>query len=131
MTERAALRALCVDDSEDDFDLLQHELRRGEWLVHATRVDTPDAMIAALEAGVWDIVLVDWILPRFSAPDALRVLAESAQAHVPCIVVSGVPGEETAVLAIKLGARDFIRKDRLDALLSTVERELLFCGGER
>lgn len=120
-----ALRVLVVDDSADDFDLLLLALRGGGFpRVQAHRVDTEEQMREALDSGPWHVVLVDWILPRFSAPDALRILRENA-IGVPCIVVSGFSGEEKAVLAIQLGARDFIPKGRLEALAPIVQRELM------
>lgn len=117
------LRVLVVDDSEDDFECMRLALRRGGFQTEALRVETEDEMRDALEGQCWDAVLVDWILPRFSAPDALRLLRERATG-VPCIVASGFAGEEKAVLAIQLGARDFIHKDRLEALSTILAREL-------
>ena len=61
------LRVLLVEDSEDDAALLVRELRRGGYDARVLRVETPEAMNAALDAEDWDIVLADYVLPRFSA----------------------------------------------------------------
>jgi len=39
-----------------------------DWFT-AERVDTPHAMRAALEARPWDVILADYALPSFSAPE--------------------------------------------------------------
>ena len=43
----------------------------------ATRVETADAMEAALQLDTWDIVLSDYGLPTFNAPDALAFLRKT------------------------------------------------------
>jgi hypothetical protein len=44
------LRLLIVEDSEDDVELLVHELHRGGYEPSFERVETPPAMQAALDA---------------------------------------------------------------------------------
>jgi len=53
------LSALIVEDSEQDAALLVRELRRGGYDLSFDRVETPDAMSAALDRRTWDIVLSD------------------------------------------------------------------------
>ncbi|MBR8835320.1 MAG: PAS domain S-box protein [Stigonema ocellatum SAG 48.90 = DSM 106950] len=117
------LRVLIVEDSEDDTLLTLRELRRGGYIVTYLRVDTPDAMEAALEEQPWDIVIADYSLPAFSAPAALKVL-QSRRLDFPFIIVSGTIGEETAVAAMKAGANDYLIKGNLTRLVPAVEREL-------
>ncbi len=52
----APLKVLMVEDSEDDSELLVHELRRGGFDISWTRVETEDALRAALEDDAWDVV---------------------------------------------------------------------------
>ena len=67
------LRVLIVEDSEEDTLLLLRELRRGGYETAHERVDTPEAMQEALaERGPWDLVISDWLMPRFSATGALE-----------------------------------------------------------
>ena len=68
------LRALIVEDSEDDAVLMLFELRRGGYDPTAERVDTPEAMNTALDRQAWDIVLCDYAMPRFSMPAALTMV---------------------------------------------------------
>lgn len=124
------LRALVVDDSYDDFLLLIRTLTHAGFKVLPHAVQTEAEMLAALEERTWDIVFVDWVLPQFSAPDALRILRERP-GQIPCIVVSGSCSPDVAVLAIQLGARDFITKENLDAVPTAVRRELMFSESEK
>jgi diguanylate cyclase (GGDEF)-like protein/PAS domain S-box-containing protein len=117
------LRALIVEDVEQDALLLVRELRRGGFAVTFERVETPEAMSAALEGRPWDIVISDYTLPHFSAPRALALMKER-KLDLPFIIVSGVVGEETAVEAIRAGAHDFMVKGKFSRLISAVEREL-------
>ncbi|NJK65943.1 MAG: response regulator [Microcoleus sp. CSU_2_2] len=119
----AHLRLLIVEDSEDDMLLLLRELRRGGYALDYLRVETASDMKAALDRQSWDIVIADYTLPRFSAPEALQLL-QNHQPDLPFIIVSGTIGEEVAVAAMKAGAHDYLLKDNLARLVPAVEREL-------
>src|SRR5438477_5586386 len=118
-----SLRLLVVEDSENDAELLLRELTRGGYEVIHERVETSDAMRAALARGPWDLVISDYSLPTFSGPEALQVI-QSMACDLPFLIVSGTIGEETAVSALKAGAHDFLVKGRLARLIPAIEREL-------
>lgn len=117
------LRVLIVEDSEDDAALALRELHRGGYEPVWERVDTPEAMRAALDRGPWDIVMSDHAMPRFSAPAALALMKERGL-DVPFIIVSGSIGEEAAVGAMRAGAQDYLLKGNLAKLCVAVAREL-------
>lgn len=117
------IRVLVVENQEDDAELVIEELRRGGFEPTWGRVDTAEDMQRALREQPWDIVLSDYVMPRFSGENALAVLKETGL-DLPFIIVSGSIGEEVAVHSLKLGAQDFFRKDRLKLLGPAVEREL-------
>ncbi|MBV8660031.1 MAG: EAL domain-containing protein [Burkholderiales bacterium] len=117
------LHTLVVDDSEDDALLNILALRRQGYEVDYVRVDTPEAMRAALTAERWDLVLSDYSMPQFSAQEALKVFQER-NLVIPFIVVTGTIGEESAVAMMKAGVNDFVLKTHLKRLPSVVEREL-------
>jgi len=117
------LRLLLIEDSEDDALLLMRELSKGSYDLYSERVDTAEAMEAALSARAWDLVISDFVMPHFSGLDALQMLRESG-IDIPFIIVSGKIGEETAVDAMKAGADDYILKGNLARLAPAVKREL-------
>lgn len=117
------LHVLIVEDLEDDAILLVRELSKHGYDVNFQRVDTPEAMSAALSQSAWDVVLADYVMPKFSAPAALMMLKDR-ELEIPFIIVSGAIGEETAVKAMKAGAHDYVMKDNPSRLVPAIEREL-------
>jgi two-component system cell cycle sensor histidine kinase/response regulator CckA len=116
------LRVLILEDREADAALLLLELRRG-FQVDYERVCTAAAMTEALARRQWDIIISDYSMPGFGAIPALATMRESG-IELPFVVVSGTIGEESAVEALRAGARDFIVKGKLARLLHAIEREL-------
>ncbi|MGO8672995.1 MAG: response regulator [Capsulimonadaceae bacterium] len=120
---RRPLRVLLVEDSPADAKLILRELDRAGFEVDSERVETRDAMISALDARVWDVILSDFRLPLFSGSDALTLVREMGL-DVPFIIVSGTVGETNAVAAMKAGANDYVMKDNPARLASAITREL-------
>lgn len=117
------IRAIIVEDSEDDLLLLLRALKKGGFETIYTRVETSEDLQKALSDDSWQLVISDHAMPRFSAPEALQVTKESRR-DLPFIIVSGTIGEEVAVEAMRLGAHDYIMKDNLSRLAPAVRREL-------
>jgi len=117
------LNILLVEDSEDDAALLQRALKKSGVQPFIERVETEDAMKKALKKQDWNVIIADYVLPRFSGLAALAVLKDSRK-DLPFIIVSGKIGEETAVEAMRAGAHDYIMKGNLVRLLPAIEREM-------
>ncbi len=125
LLKKIAIRVLLVEDSEDDAFLLQRHLARAGFEAGVQRVETFEAMRSALtgSGAAWDIILADYNLPSFSAPEALR-LVHSLDLDIPFIVLSGIISEETAVSAMRAGANDYVSKQNLARLGPAIQREL-------
>jgi signal transduction histidine kinase len=117
------LRVLLVEDNPDDADLLERQLRRGGYAPEIERVETAEAMDAALARGGFDVIIADWSLPRFGALEALAFI-KHRRLDRPFIIVSGTVDEELAVTALRSGAHDFLGKNKLARLVPAIEREL-------
>src|SRR4029079_14048103 len=117
------LHVLIVEDSENDAALLEIELERAGYAPQCTRVDTPEAMDAALNRQRWDCIIADYVMPHFNGLAALG-LVKSKGLDLPFIIVSGHISDDTAVAAMKAGAHDYVMKDNLARLGPAVEREL-------
>ncbi len=116
------LRALLVEDSPSDADLVLLELRRGGYEVSSQRVQTAADLERTLQ-GEWDIVLSDYSMPYFSGLEALR-LVRRLRSDLPFIIVSGTVGEDAAVGAMRAGAHDYVLKQSLARLCPAIDREL-------
>ena len=117
------LRILIIEDSEDDAVLMLLELRRNGYEPTSERVDSAEAMSAALDRQTWDLIISDYAMPRFSMSTALAMVQEKGL-DLPFIVVSGAIGEEAAVAAMRAGAHDYVMKGNIARLAPAVEREL-------
>src|SRR5581483_10965564 len=125
-----SLRILIVENSAADTELLLNELSRGGYEVAHERVETPEALEAALQHRSWDLVLAGYSMPYFGGMAALMLL-KKRELDLPFIFISDTVGEDVAVEAIKAGANDYIMKDHLKRLLPIVERELRERGARR
>jgi PAS domain S-box-containing protein len=117
------LRLLQIEDSESDADLITRLLMQAGFEVFSHRVEDAEGLRHALADPTWDVIVADFHLPGFDAPGALRILQECGL-DIPCIVVSGIMGEDTAVEMMKSGAHDYLTKNNLTRLAPAVEREL-------
>lgn len=118
----APLRVLVVEDSELDAIVLINVLRAGGYKPDFKRVETSTQMNEALEED-WDVILADYNLPEFSAPEALKILQASPK-DIPFLIISGGIGEDVAVGAMKSGAHDYLMKGSLARLVPAVDREI-------
>jgi two-component system sensor histidine kinase UhpB len=120
---KTPLQVLFVEDSQNDAELLQLELERAGYETNWRRVETADAMTAALEEQRWDLIIADYVMPRFGGLEALALVKRKGL-DLPFIIVSGHITEDTAVAAMKAGAHDYVMKDKPQRLGPAVEREL-------
>ena len=116
------LRVLLVEDSADDALLLEREIRRGGFSLSLTRVENEAQFLSAI-SQTWDVVVSDYVLPRFTALGVLRHLRH-LHLDIPTIVVSGTVTEAELVEAMKAGAHDYVQKQNLSRLVVAIRREL-------
>ena len=119
----ARLRILHLEDDAGDAELVRDVLENGGIACEITRVETRDDFIAALQEPALDLVLADFSLPSFDGVSALHIALEK-RPEVPFIFVSAALGEELAIDALKIGASDYVLKDRLSRIVSSVQRAL-------
>jgi len=108
---------------ENDALLIVRELRKQGYEPVYKRVDTAEAMHAALDDSTWDIILSDHSMPSFSSGAALEIRKQKTP-HLPFVLVSGTIGEEATVQAVKAGIADFVNKNDLSRLVPVMERVL-------
>jgi EAL domain-containing protein (putative c-di-GMP-specific phosphodiesterase class I)/signal transduction histidine kinase len=119
-----------VEDVESDAALLLRELKRGGFDVTSERVETSEALAAALEREAWDVVISDYSMPGLSAPAALE-LVKARGLDLPFLIVSGSVSEEIAVEAIRAGAHDFMAKGKFARLIPAIDRAMREAAARR
>ena len=117
------LRILFVEDSIEDAELEERELRKGGLDFVSKRVQTKDELAKALTEFKPDLVISDFSLPGMDGMGVLKTVREM-NAEVPFIFVSGTIGEERAIESLKGGATDYVVKDRLGGFITKVRRAL-------
>jgi two-component system NtrC family sensor kinase len=116
------LSILVVEDEKADFDMVVQGLERAGLHALCRRVDTEADYLNQL-AGRPDVILSDYVLPSFSALDALQLLGES-RLDIPFIILTGTVSEEIVVECMKRGAADYLLKDRMARLGPAVTRAI-------
>ena len=125
-----ALRILHLEDEPEDQEIARDLLARDTLSVELLQVATREEYLAALRREPFDVILADYRLPGFDGLEALRLAREHVPA-TPFILLAGNIGEEFAVEILKLGATDFVLKDRPLRLVSSIERALREAAAER
>lgn len=114
---------LHLEDSENDAALVEAVISE-EWpQCGITHVSKRAEYLAAIEVGGFDLILSDYAMPDFDGLTALE-FARARCPDKPFIFMSGTLGEERAVEALKLGATDYIIKDRPTRLISAIRQAL-------
>jgi two-component system response regulator AtoC len=113
---------LVVDDNEDTAGLLRDLLRKRGF--DATAVSSGPQCLERLGTHPADVVVTDVQMPGMSGLDLCATLRERHPDLLP-IVVTGQSDLETAIVAIRAGAYDFITKPvKIDAVEIAVSRAL-------
>ena len=123
MAISSMLRMMHLEDDKADAELVQETLAMGGVECELSRVTTESEFRATLQEGRIDLILADYTLPSFDGLSALKITREQ-EPDLPFIFVSGTLGEEIAIDALKIGATDYVLKQRLSRLVPAVRRAL-------
>ena len=117
---KKSLHILMLEDNPTDLELLQHLLKREMKQVRFSVATNKAEFIERLNAETPDVILADHGLPGFNSTQALFIVQQRSLA-VPFILVTGTVSEEFACNITKLGASDYILKDRPARLPAAIE----------
>ncbi len=102
-------RVLVVDDDPNNRDLLSRRLKRIGYEAEVAR-DGQDALDQIVD-GMFDVVLLDVMMPGLDGFDVLRRIRETRPAtDLPVIMATAKDDSEDVVLALGLGANDYVTK---------------------
>ena len=124
------IKILLLEDCSTDAALVQHTILKANTNCEFELAKDKESYIRLLEEYTPDIVLSDNDLPQYNATEALKHLLQTKR-EIPFIIVSGSMPEEFAAAMIKLGADDYIQKDRMARLPSAIEAALRNRQSER
>jgi two-component system response regulator RegX3 len=123
--DRGATSVLVVDDEPAFREALRLGLSREGFLVHT--VDDGEQAIIAFDEINPDVVLLDVMLPRLSGIDVCREIR--SRSTTPVIMVSAKSEEIDAVVALEVGADDYITKPyRLRELVARIRSVMRRAG---
>jgi signal transduction histidine kinase len=117
------VRILHLEDDAADAELAASLLESDGLACAPIRVASREEFVARLDKGGFDLIITDFSLPGFDGHSALSLAREKCP-HIPCIFVSGVAGEETAIAALQAGAVDYVLKTNMARLAPAVRRAL-------
>ncbi len=106
-----SISTLLIEDNPDDAVLIQRNLiESGKEKYHVIHVERLADGLEVLKRVVFDVVLLDLVLP--DGPMGLKTFETVyAQAsHTPIIVLTGHDDDELAVKAVQKGAQDYLVK---------------------
>jgi len=101
-----ALRVLLVDDDVRLFDLLSTYL--GQNGFHVTSASDGPRGLAALEAGTFDVVLLDLMMPGMDGIEVCRRIRQKS--NIPVLMLTARGDETDRVVGLEMGADDYVAK---------------------
>ena len=108
-----------LEDSEADAEIVQRLLKKQHQDFEFMLAMDKNSYLRALDVFQPDVILADNSLPQFNATEALEIINQRA-AGIAFILVTGTVSEEFAANITKLGADDYILKDRLARLPAAI-----------
>ena len=114
------LRVLVIDDEKGLRDMLCYGLRRMKFEVDTA--ENGEKGIARALAGGFDVVICDVMMPGLDGMAVLEMLKRE-EPGLEIIMVTGIPDDEMAARALKLGAFDYLGKPYdLTVLFDLIEK---------
>jgi PAS domain S-box-containing protein len=115
------LHILHLEDEPDFAELVRSLFAQDQLEVEMVCVGDRASFERELSAQVFDVIISDYHLPKFTGLEALA-LAKKQCLQTPFILVSGTIGEQTAIESLKAGASDYVLKQHPERLASAVRR---------
>lgn len=99
---------LIIDDRE--FDRVLYKEYLGDEQYSFSELDDGESAISELNSKDFDLILLDWQMPRVGGLETLRNVKNSAHRETPIIIITGLEDEKVLEQAFDYGGVDFINK---------------------
>lgn len=122
MTEK--IKILLVDDDEMNGKLLQKRLIKKDFAVDF--VNSPELCLKSIEKEVYDLVLLDIMMPEMSGTEVLDIIRKTKNNfELPVIMVTAKDEASDIVDALKKGANDYLTKPvNLEIAIARINTQL-------
>ena len=117
------MKALVVDDSLTIRRIVIKALA-GVGIAEAAEAGDGQEAVNAVQAGQFDLILMDWNMPNMSGIDALRAIRQSGN-KTPVVMVTTEAEKARVIEAIKTGANDYLIKPFSPEQLAAKVRHIL------
>ncbi|MFC1552738.1 response regulator, partial [Candidatus Latescibacterota bacterium] len=116
------IKILLVEDDPDDQELITRALKDNYGDIRC--VMTGEECLEELKAEYYDVVLLDYSLPRQNGLEVLKQIIDLG-ITAPVIMITGQGDESIAAESIKIGAYDYVTKSSIERIVFAVQSNLL------
>ena len=104
------IKVLLVEDNPGDAALMRAALEESLGAALVEHAETVADALKIMDAGRWDVVLLDLSLPDSTGLETVQAMLPVA-GHVPLVVLTGLESDDLALHAVRLGAQDYLNKN--------------------
>lgn len=116
----SSIKVMVIDDDDFVLELLDEFLTDSGYDVYTT--DSGEAALEQIKTASPDVALVDFKLPGMDGLETIRRISEVSSDTVT-IIMTGFPTLDSSIMAIKLGASDYILKPfKLDEVSLSLQK---------
>jgi len=116
----SSIRVLVIDDDEFVLELLDEFLTDSGYNV--STADSGEAALEQIKSASPDVALVDFKLPGIDGLETIRRISKISPDTVT-IIMTGFPTLDSSIMAIRLGASDYILKPfKLDEVSLSLQK---------
>lgn len=109
------IRILHLENSPTDVMLIDIALKKSNIIYESLIVNKKDQFISALKTFFPDIIFANHSLFSFNAFEALTIFIETGM-RIPFLIITAANSDEVAMDLIRMGADDYLLKDKLARL---------------
>ena len=122
-TDQDPPKIIVVDDSEDDFLLIQRQILKTWPNALIRQANCANSLKNALQNCEPDLVICGYSMPQLTHESAIELVKE-VRPDTPMILLSGLAGDALGIKAMHEGVRDYVEKSRPERLIPAIHREI-------
>lgn len=117
------LSILHLEDEPLVVEIIELRLKHAGLEIQIDNANNETAFLQKFQTNSYDVILLDYQLPDFDGLTALKIVRQN-NPEIPVIMVSGKLDEDSIITSLKLGATDYVLKDKMERLAPAVKRAL-------